>query len=105
MEKYAGERFWIKLIIRIIMIVGMIWFFFAIGDLIVDVLILLEITWLRVSTVSSFAISIGIMVSAVIVDRMIDRLFRIYIQKQPKPPKENEPDPEPTPYQPKKKKP
>lgn len=79
-EQYEpnGSRFWIKLMIRIGMLVFLILIWWGIGEFVADLLILYKITWLRLSTTTMLIVGLGGFVSMIVADRMIDRLFHLY---------------------------
>jgi hypothetical protein len=60
------------------MLAGLIIIWWGFGELVADYIIWAGIEWVRVSSVGSIVIGFGIVVSTAIVDRMMDRLYRLY---------------------------
>lgn len=78
-EDLQGSGFWkMKLVFRLIMLAGLIIIWWGFGELVADYIIWAGIEWVRVSSVGSIIIGFGIVVSTAIVDRMMDRLYRLY---------------------------
>ncbi|MFW9966755.1 MAG: hypothetical protein ACFFEA_06325 [Candidatus Thorarchaeota archaeon] len=78
-EDLKISGFWkMKLAFRLIMLAGLIIIWWGFGELVADYIIWAGIEWVRVSSVGSIIIGFGIVVSAAIVDRMMDRLYRLY---------------------------
>ncbi|MFW9799838.1 MAG: hypothetical protein ACFFD9_05345 [Candidatus Thorarchaeota archaeon] len=73
-----GGYWKIKLVFRLVMLAGLIIIWWGFGELIADYIIWAGIEWVRVSSVGAIVIGFGIVVSSVIVDRMVDRLYRLY---------------------------
>ncbi|MHA2601250.1 MAG: hypothetical protein AM324_003855 [Candidatus Thorarchaeota archaeon SMTZ1-83] len=74
-----GSGYWkIKLVFRLVMLVGLIIIWWGLGELVADYIIWSGIEWVRVSSVGAIVIGFGIVISTAIVDRMVDRLYGLY---------------------------
>lgn len=79
-EDLQGSGFWkMKLVFRLIMLVGLVIIWWGFGELVADYIIWAGIEWVRVSSVGSIVIGFGIVISTAITDKMVDRLYRIYL--------------------------
>lgn len=78
-EDPQGSGIWrIKLVFRLVMLVGLIIIWWGFGELVADYIIWSGIEWVRVSSVGAIVIGFGIVISTAIVDRMVDRLYSLY---------------------------
>ncbi|MHA2378752.1 MAG: hypothetical protein ACXADO_02235 [Candidatus Thorarchaeota archaeon] len=78
-EDTQGSGYWkIKLVFRLVMLVGLIIIWWGLGELIADFIIWSGIEWVSVSSVGAIVIGFGIVISTAIVDRMVDRLYGLY---------------------------
>ncbi|MFW9943732.1 MAG: hypothetical protein ACFFC0_01355 [Promethearchaeota archaeon] len=78
-EDTQGSGIWrIKLVFRLVMLVGLIIIWWGFGELVADYIIWSGIEWVRVSSVGAIVIGFGIVISTAIVDRMVDRLYSLY---------------------------
>ena len=78
-EDTQGSVHWkIKLVFRLVMLVGLIIIWWGFGELVADYIIWSGIEWVRVSSVGTIVIGFGIVISTAIVDRMVDRLYGLY---------------------------
>jgi hypothetical protein len=84
-EDLQGSGFWkMKLVFRLIMLAGLIIIWWGFGELVADYIIWAGIEWVRVSSVGSIVIGFGIVISTAIIDRMMDRLYRLYVDTSKK---------------------
>lgn len=84
-EDLQGSGFWkMKLVFRLIMLAGLIIIWWGFGELVADYIIWAGIEWVRVSSVGSIVIGFGIVISTGIIDRMVDRLYRLYVDTSKK---------------------
>ncbi len=84
-ENLQGSGFWkMKLVFRLIMLAGLIIIWWGFGELVADYIIWAGIEWVRVSSVGSIVIGFGIVISTAIIDRMVDRLYRLYVDTSKK---------------------
>lgn len=84
-EDTQGSGYWkIKLVFRLVMLVGFIIIWWGLGELIADYIIWWGIEWIRVSSVGAIVIGFGIVISTAIVDRMVDRLYGFYDESSKK---------------------
>ncbi len=78
-EETQRDGYWkIKLVFRLLMLVGFVIIWWGFGELVADYIIWAGIEWVRVSSVGAIVIGFGIVVSSAVVDRMVDRLYRLY---------------------------
>ena len=64
-----------KLLIQAIIMVGLVGAFWFVGEIVADFIIGFEFTWLRVSSLSGLIVCVGIIISAVTVDWLTDRIY------------------------------
>lgn len=72
-------RFKKNILMAGIIFVGLIVVFFAIGDLSADIIIGFAIEWIRVSTAGTLVIGLGIIISVLVIDKKLDRVFDNYL--------------------------
>jgi hypothetical protein len=84
-EEFQGSGFWkMKLAFRLVMLAGLVIIWWGFGELVADYIIWAGIEWVRVSSVGSIVIGFGIVISTAIIDRMVDRLYRLYLSSSKK---------------------
>ncbi len=85
-EDLQGSGFWkMKLVFRLVMLAGLIIIWWGFGELVADYIIWAGIEWVRVSSVGSIVIGFGIVISSAIIDKMVDRLYHMYVDTSKKP--------------------
>lgn len=91
-EDIQGSGYWkIKLVFRLVMLVGLIIIWWGFGELVADYIIWSGIEWVRVSSVGAIVIGFGIVISTAIVDRMVERLYGFYDESSKNPKGTNSP--------------
>ena len=84
-EDFQSTGFWkMKLVFRLIMLAGLVIIWWGFGELVADYIIWAGIEWVRVSSVGSIIIGFGIVISTAIIDRMVDRLYGLYLNMSKK---------------------
>lgn len=71
-----------KLLFQGLIMIGLVGGFWFIGEIVAAMIIGFEISWLRVSSVSGLIVCIGLIISAVTVDWMTDKIYeRVFAGK------------------------
>lgn len=68
-----------KLFFQGIIMVGLVGTFWFIGEILADLIIGFEISWLRVSSVSGLVVCVGIIISAATIDWLTDRVYNKFL--------------------------